>query len=85
MALHRMNSVTIGVPDVESTAAFYREFGLTETAPGAFATPDGGDQLRLVHTPIRRLVEISIGAEDPDDIDRVASQLSFHRRRRAAV
>jgi catechol 2,3-dioxygenase-like lactoylglutathione lyase family enzyme len=76
VSLHRINSVTIGVPDVESTAAFYREFGLTEAAPGVFATPDGGEQLRVVHTPLRRLVEVSIGAEDPDDIDRVASQLA---------
>ena len=76
MAPHRMNSVTIGVPDVETAAAFYREFGLEETKRGTFATPDGGEQLQLVYTPIRRLVEVSIGAEDPDDIDRVASQLT---------
>ena len=76
MALHRMNSVTIGVPDVAATSAYYSEFGLTETTPGVFATPDGGEQLRIVHAPIRRLVEVSIGAADPDDIDRVASQLS---------
>lgn len=75
MALHRMNSVTIGVPDVEAAAAFYRDFGLTETRPGTFATADGGDQLHIVHAPIRRVVEVSIGAEDPDDIDRVTSQL----------
>ena len=75
MALHRMNSVTIGVPNVAATSAYYNEFGLTETTPGTFATPDGGEQLRIVHAPIRRLVEVSIGAEDPDDIDRVASQL----------
>jgi catechol 2,3-dioxygenase-like lactoylglutathione lyase family enzyme len=75
MALHRMNSVTIGVPDVVATSAYYAEFGLTETKPGVFATPDGGEQLRIVHTPIRRLVEVSIGAENPDDIDRIASQL----------
>ncbi len=76
MALHRMNSVTIGVPDVAATSAYYAEFGLTETKPGTFATPDGGEQLHIVHTPIRRLVEVSIGAEDADDIDRVTSQLS---------
>ena len=75
MALHRMNSVTIGVPGVEAAAAFYRDFGLTETKPGVFATADGGEQLRIVHAPIRRVVEVSIGAEDPDDIDCVASQL----------
>ena len=38
MALHRMNSVTIGVPNVAETAEFYRDFNLTETAPGVFAT-----------------------------------------------
>jgi len=76
MALHRMNSVTIGVPNVDDTCAFYRDFNLTETSPGMFASADGGDQLRIVHAPVRRLVEISIGAESPDDIDRVASQLS---------
>ena len=76
MTLHRMNSVTIGVPNVAETAAFYRDFNLTESTPGVFASADGGDQLRLVHAPLRRLVEVSIGAENQDDIDRVASQLS---------
>lgn len=75
MALHRLNQVVIGVPDVEKTAEFYRDFNLAETAPGLFATADGGEQLRLVQTPIRRLVELNIGADDEDDISRVASQL----------
>jgi catechol 2,3-dioxygenase-like lactoylglutathione lyase family enzyme len=75
MTLHRMNSVTIGVPDVEGTAAFYRDFNLSETSPGVFATADGGDQLRLVHAPIRRLVEMSVGAADADDVERVARQV----------
>ena len=34
MSLHRINSVTIGVPDVEKTSEFYRDFGITEVAPG---------------------------------------------------
>ena len=76
MTLHRMNSVTIGVPNVDETRAFYRDFNLTETAPGVFATADGGDQLKIVHSPVRRLVEMSVGADDQDDIDRVASQLA---------
>jgi catechol 2,3-dioxygenase-like lactoylglutathione lyase family enzyme len=71
-----MNSVTIGVPDVEKTAEFYRDFNLTETGPGVFATADGGDQLNLVHSPVRRLVQLNVGAENPDDVDRVASQLA---------
>ena len=76
MALHRMNSVTIGVPNVDDTRAFYRDFNLTETQPGTFASADGGDQLRIVQAASRRVVEISIGAQDRDDLDRIASQLA---------
>jgi catechol 2,3-dioxygenase-like lactoylglutathione lyase family enzyme len=76
MPLHRLTEVVIGVPNLERTSAFYRDFNLTETDPGRFATADGGEQLRLVQTPIRRMVEIGIGADDPDDISRVASQLA---------
>ncbi|GJF30578.1 dioxygenase [Kitasatospora sp. NE20-6] len=55
------------------------------TTPGAttpahadarvLATVDGGDQLRIVRTPRRRLVELGVGVDDPDDLDRVASSL----------
>jgi catechol 2,3-dioxygenase-like lactoylglutathione lyase family enzyme len=76
MPLHRLNSVTIGVPDVAATAEFYRDFNLTETSPGTFATADGGDQMRLKQSPQRRLLELSVGADNAGDIDRVASQLA---------
>jgi catechol 2,3-dioxygenase-like lactoylglutathione lyase family enzyme len=76
MPLHRMNQITIGVPDVEKTSDFYRDFGLEEREPGAFSTADGGEQLRLVHSPLRRLIELAVGADNPDDVDRVASQIS---------
>ena len=76
MALHRINSITIGVPNVEETRAFYRDFNLAETTPGVFATADGGEQLRIVESPVRRVLEISIGADDPDDVERIASQLA---------
>jgi catechol-2,3-dioxygenase len=76
MALHRLNGVVIGVPNVEETAAFYRDFNLTETTRGHFETADGGEQLHLVQTPVRRLVELKIGADDQDDISRIASNLS---------
>jgi catechol 2,3-dioxygenase-like lactoylglutathione lyase family enzyme len=76
MALHRMQSITIGVPNVDETRAFYRDFNLTETAPGVFATADGGEQLRIVPAPVRRVVEFTVGAEDPDDVARIASQLA---------
>ena len=76
MSLHRLASVTIGVPNVGETAAYYEEFGLTPTGAAAFQTADGGEQLRLVSSPSRRLVEIVVGADDPDDVRRVARRLA---------
>ena len=82
MALHRLTRLTIGVPNVDETAAFYADFGLIpiETADGEavrrFATVDGGEQLNLVHRPIRQLVEIGIGAGDADDLGRIKAALS---------
>lgn len=75
MALHRLTSVTIGVPNVEETIAYYSEFGLTPQADGWFTTRDAGRQLRIVHAPLRRLVELHVGADDLDDIGRVADNL----------
>ena len=76
MALHRLTSITIGVPDVAATAAYYEEFGLAPTGDGRFATVDGGEQLRLVAAPRRRLVELGIGADDADDLGRIAAALA---------
>ena len=42
---------------------------------GRFATVDGGEQLRLVGAPTRRVVELAVGADDPDDLARIARQL----------
>ncbi len=76
MALHRLTSITIGVPDVAPTAVYYEEFGLMPTATGGFATIDGGEQLRLVSAPQRRLLELGVGVDHTDDIDRIAAALA---------
>ena len=76
MPLHRLTSITIGVPNVDETCAFYRDFGLTETAPGRFSTAAGGDQLRIVTAPRRNLLELGVGVDDPDDLGRIASALA---------
>jgi catechol 2,3-dioxygenase-like lactoylglutathione lyase family enzyme len=76
MALHRLHGVTIGVPDVAPVAAYYEEFGLASLGDGRFATTDGGEQLRLVGTPTRRLVELGIGVDDADDLGRIAASLA---------
>lgn len=81
MALHRLTSVTIGVPDVSSTAAYYEDFGLT-ALPGAegttearFSTVDGGEQLLLTYSAHRRLLDLGVGVDDPDDLARVSRAL----------
>ncbi|MCX0242273.1 VOC family protein [Streptomyces drozdowiczii] len=87
MSLHRLTRIVMGVPNVEQTAAYYADFGLTPVgdaigqadAPQSsytLSTVDGGEQLRIVHAPRRRLVELGVGAEDPDDLDRVAASLA---------
>src|ERR1700733_428615 len=76
MSLHGLLSVTMGVPNVEETAAYYADFGLAPEEDGWFSTRDAGRQLRIVHAPTRRLVELRIGVDDPDDLDRAAARLA---------
>jgi catechol 2,3-dioxygenase-like lactoylglutathione lyase family enzyme len=75
VTLHRLTDVTIGVPNVEETRAYYTEFGLTPTAHGGLATTDGGEQLTVTHAPRRRLVALGVGADDRDDLDRILTAL----------
>jgi catechol 2,3-dioxygenase-like lactoylglutathione lyase family enzyme len=75
VALHRLASITIGVPNVEDTCRYYAEFGLARNG-AALSTRDGGEQLRIVESATRRLIELCIGADDPDDLDRVADGLA---------
>jgi len=73
--LHRLSSLTIGVPDVAAVAGYYADFGLEQVAPGRFATVDGGEQLRLEYASSRRLLALEIGVDDVEDLDRVARNL----------
>jgi len=80
MGLHTLTSITLGVPNVSETARYYEEFGLTLT-PGkdgqqrVLGTTDGGQQMTLVHAPQRRLLEMTIGADDQDDLNRIERKL----------
>ncbi|MET1072213.1 MAG: VOC family protein [Umezawaea sp.] len=76
MPLHRLTSITMGVPNVAETAAYYAEFGLQPgTGDHRLSTVDGGEQLRVAASERRRLLELGVGADDPDDLDRVAAGL----------
>ena len=76
MSLHRLSSITIGVPEPEPVRAFYRDFGLAEAAPGRFETADGGEQLRIEAAPRRRLLALRVGVDDADDLARTAAALA---------
>jgi hypothetical protein len=76
MPLHRLNSLTVGVPNVAETRAYYADFGLSEGVGGWFHTRDGGAQLQIVESPARRLLDLGIGVDDPDDLDRIDSRLA---------
>jgi len=75
MSLHGLLSVTIGVPNAGETGAYYADFGLTPEGDGWYSTADAGRQLRIVSAPTRRLVEMRVGVDDPDDLARTAASL----------
>jgi catechol 2,3-dioxygenase-like lactoylglutathione lyase family enzyme len=76
VTLHGLASVTIGVPDVATTIAYYAEFGLTPQDDGWLSSTDGGRQLRLVDNPRRQLIEMVVRAQSPDDIARISAALA---------
>lgn len=76
MSLHRLTRVVMGVPNVAETAAYYEEFGLDPLGNNSFGTRDGGEQLKIVHAPTRRLVELGVGVDNDDDVARVTAQMT---------
>ena len=82
MSLHRLTHLKIGVPSLDEAATFYTDFGLSpvqgpDTASERrFSTVDGGEQLILVHSPMRRLVEFGVAAQDHDDLHSIQSRLA---------
>jgi len=79
MGLHRLTSITLGVPDVAASASFFRDFGLAGATPepgqsACLATRDGGEQVELVGAPTRRLLRLGVGAEHADDLARIADR-----------
>jgi catechol 2,3-dioxygenase-like lactoylglutathione lyase family enzyme len=76
MSLHGLLSVTIGVPNVAETSAYYTEFGLAPEAGGWFSTLDAGRQLQILPAPTRRLLSLRVGVDHADDLARAAAQLA---------
>ncbi|SPT51249.1 VOC family protein [Actinomadura madurae] len=78
MALHGLNAITIGVPNVAETSAYYEDFGLEPLGGGRFATLDGGEQFTVAHALTRRVLDLTVGADDLDDIARIEARLRRH-------
>lgn len=75
MPMHRLTSIALGVSDVDAATEFYEDFGLEHLGGAKFSSVDGGEQLRLVQSDRRRLVELGVGVDDPDDLDRIGAAL----------
>ena len=75
MSLHRISSITIGVPDPVASGGFFEAFGLDALGGGRFATRDGGEQVRIEAAVPRGLRRLAVAADDPDDLDRIAASL----------
>jgi catechol 2,3-dioxygenase-like lactoylglutathione lyase family enzyme len=75
MPLHRLTTLTLGVPDLDATRRFYTELGLDETAPGRFATAAGGEQLRLEPAPVAFLHHAAWEVADVDEVGRGAQRM----------
>ncbi len=73
MALHRLTTATLGVPDTAASTSFFTSFGLSDQGNGWFSTRDGGEQLQLVESPTRNLQRLGVGAQDDDDLARIAA------------
>lgn len=76
MALHRLSSFTYEVPNPTDVISYYTEFGLTDNGDGSMSTVDGGKQLYVTKGSHRRIAAIELGADDPDDLGRIASSLA---------
>lgn len=79
MALHRLSSFTFQVPNPAEVIAYYTEFGLTDNGDGSMSTVEGGRQLYVEQGApgaFRRISQMVIGADDQDDLGRIASRLS---------
>lgn len=85
MALHRLTSITLGVPDTGASATFFEQFGLTSIdlandlaisslSTTRLSTRDGGEQVELVEAPTRQLHRLGVGAEHADDLARIAAR-----------
>lgn len=74
MALHRLLSMEIGVPEPAVLDAFYAGIGLSGDA-GTWGGSEQPDQIRVVEAPYRQLHDMTIGCDDESDLAAAAERL----------
>ena len=78
MALHRLSSFTLQVPNPQEVIDYYDDFGLSNNGDGSMSTLDGGRQMYVEQAApgqFRRLSTFTIGCDDFDDLGRIAANL----------
>jgi hypothetical protein len=76
MALHRLLSMRVGVPDAHALGGFYDELGLTRDTGGRFVGTDGGAAVQVEEYPFRRLLEVTAGADDESHLAAAGERLT---------
>ena len=74
MALHRLQEMSIGVPDTAQLDAFYREIGFIG-GNGCWGSADRLGQISLAEAPYRQLRSLRIACEDEADLAAAAARL----------
>lgn len=76
MALHRLLSMRIGVPDAQGLGSFYDEVGLQSNGNGSYTGSEGGPTVDVEHYEFRRLLEVTAGASDERDLELAVDRLT---------
>ncbi|MFM8946553.1 MAG: VOC family protein [Actinomycetota bacterium] len=77
MALHRLDSIRVAVPDAARQRAFYEEAGFVVGGSGAtFGGSEGGQQVQLEEGGFRRLLNVNLLAADTTDVSIITSRLT---------
>jgi len=75
MGLHRLLGMRIGVPAPDVLGGFYDELGLRQPSTGTYAGTDAGPLVSVEQYAFRRLLEVSLGADNDRTVDEVATRL----------
>ncbi len=74
MALHRVLSMEVGVPEPQELEDFYKEIGLVG-GRRCWGTADRPEQIKIAQTPYRQLRQMCLACESEQDLDEILRNL----------